>query len=137
MHDGCRLISVAKLVEAIGRERVQPWCSVSGESIADALKSDTLEGVSYNADPLNFDAIRHARRIAYFIRFGWFDPIEVDVGIPSLGYCVFSMDDGYHRLNAAIWLKHKTILASVCGEFDEIEKLMPHSTERGYWASFE
>lgn len=62
-------------------------------------------------------------RIAYFYEFGWNDPIHIDVGIPSLDYYEIKIDDGNHRLYAAILRGDKTILADISGELDYAEEL--------------
>ena len=47
----------------------------------------------------------HAARIAYLVKNGWKDAIEVDVGVPVMGYHVhWLVTDGNHRLAAAIFL---------------------------------
>lgn len=59
----------------------------------------------------------HAYRIAWLVLNGWNDPIEIDVGVPSVGYggpCV-PITDGNHRLAAAIYRKDKNISAVVSG----------------------
>lgn len=58
----------------------------------------------------------HAGRIAYFVTHGWEDPISVDVGVPSLGCNVrWPVQDGNHRLAAAIYRNDDAILADVDG----------------------
>jgi hypothetical protein len=47
-------------------------------------------------------------------------PIEIDVGIP--GFCYLYVDDGNHRIAAAIYLKKKYIQAVCGGSISEIEK---------------
>lgn len=60
--------------------------------------------------------LRHAERIAWLMTAGWSDPIEVDVGIPSLNYfpcwCVL---DGNHRLYAAALKNDREILITISG----------------------
>jgi hypothetical protein len=61
----------------------------------------------------------HLRRIAYFVVHGWNDAIEVDIGIPSLRCHVdWIVQDGNHRLAAAIIRGDEFILASVGGCLD-------------------
>lgn len=46
----------------------------------------------------------HIRRIAWFVNNGFQDPIDVDVGVPSLGYYnTHLIVDGNHRFAAALY----------------------------------
>lgn len=68
---------------------------------------------------------RHVERIAYLLHHGWTDAIEVDVGIPSLGFWIdWPIQEGNHRLLAALTRKDPFILASVAGEVDFIRKMI-------------
>lgn len=62
----------------------------------------------------------HARRIAYLVKHGWNDPILVDVGCGGLGGH-FSVDDGNHRLCAAVIRGDASIKASTAGMVDIIK----------------
>ena len=45
----------------------------------------------------------HAQKVAWFTRYGFQQPLEVDVGVPSLGCHVrWYVQDGNHRLAAAL-----------------------------------
>ena len=67
---------------------------------------------------------KHAERIAFFVQRGIKDPIELDVGVPALGYETRWMcTDGNHRLAAAIYTKQKLILADISGQVDYIKTL--------------
>jgi hypothetical protein len=57
----------------------------------------------------------HIRRIAWLVKNGWDEPVEIDVGIPSMNYWPYPLIDGHHRLCAAIYLQHPHICASVAG----------------------
>ena len=70
---------------------------------------------------------RHVSKIAYFVKHGIERPIDLDVGVPSMGY--FSdhfVTDGNHRLAGALLRGDKTIAASVCGS-------ETHAKELGLW----
>lgn len=72
--------------------------------------------------------LTNATRIAYLIRYGWEDPIEVDVGIPVYvgGYGSvrkLTITDGNHRLCAAVVAGDRYIVASCGGSVDEIDRL--------------
>ncbi len=47
---------------------------------------------------------QHARKVAWLVKHGFTEPLQVDVGVPSLG-CVVSwlVQDGNHRLAAAVF----------------------------------
>lgn len=67
----------------------------------------------------------HVGRIAYLVKHPATDPISIDVGIPSLGMTVaWQIDDGNHRLSAAIVRGDKTILAVFSGEEKEIKRFI-------------
>ncbi len=47
---------------------------------------------------------RHIEKTAWFVRQGFQQPLELDVGIPSMGcYVSWYVQDGNHRLAAAIF----------------------------------
>ena len=61
--------------------------------------------------------IAHARRIAYLVEHGWGDPIEVDVGVPSMGgFPVWPVLDGNHRVYAAAVRGDAEIVVTVAGD---------------------
>ncbi len=77
----------------------------------------------------------HIETIASFAAGGWGDPIELDVGVPSLGFNpAWVICDGNHRFAAAIVLGHDTIAAHASGSVDEILLLCvdPVSTLRSF-----
>lgn len=50
---------------------------------------------------------QHARKVAWFARNGFQKPLQVDVGVPSLGcYPKWLVEDGNHRLAAALVRTH-------------------------------
>lgn len=70
---------------------------------------------------------RHVRKIAFFVVHGVRDPIDLDVGVPSMG-CVVDhlVDDGNHRL-AGAWIRgDRTIPARISGSLD-------HAQDLGLW----
>ncbi len=58
--------------------------------------------------PNNFDEIRkyHARRIAFFVKLGWSDPIVLKSDR-------YQVEDGLHRLKAARFLKMEYVAVLV------------------------
>lgn len=66
----------------------------------------------------------HAGRIAYLVENEAPDAIEIDVGAPALNCHVeWFVQDGNHRLAAAIFAERETIKASVGGQLDYAERL--------------
>jgi len=66
----------------------------------------------------------HIYRIAWFVE-NWDDkfPISIDFGMPWMGTGI-SIDDGNHRLAAAIYLKKHWIKSSFGGSIDEMKKFV-------------
>lgn len=65
------------------------------------------------------DTDDHAGRIAYLIENEAEDAIEIDVGVPAMGCHVgWLIQDGNHRLAAAIIARRETIKANVTGQLD-------------------
>ena len=54
----------------------------------------------------------HAEYIAYFVRKGWREPIEVGVG-GTLKKPALNIFDGHHRLAAAVYRRDKFIKAEI------------------------
>ncbi len=66
----------------------------------------------------------HIARIAYLSLHGWNTPLDIDVGVPSLGcHVAWPILDGNHRLAAAIVRGDLTIAASVGGDMDLAQEL--------------
>lgn len=71
-------------------------------------------------------ASRHIGRIRFLAQEGWSDAIELDFGVPVLGYhgpeC--PVTDGNHRLAAASLRKYRTIDIDVAGQLDHAANLL-------------
>jgi hypothetical protein len=66
----------------------------------------------------------HAARIAWFVENGWPDAISIDVGDPINGSDRdWLVDDGNHRLAAAIYRGDRLIQAEVSGDLDYAHEL--------------
>ena len=77
---------------------------------------DTVPGIT---------EILHAERIAYLVLHQDTAPIQIDVGIPSLGYYpTHLITDGNHRLGAAFYRGDETIMVEFCGELEVIEAFL-------------
>lgn len=101
---------------------------VCRDMVRDALLFGTYDRASWSYShqyspsdikaKFRYTAEWHAQRIANLIVYGWSDPLEIDVGIPSLNYYPYPLIDGHHRLCAAIYRDDKTIAASVSGSLE-------------------
>lgn len=101
-----------------------PWgCEITKEDVQKCIAANTL--LDHNTT-WHLDNYReNARRIAYLANVGWTDPISVDVGIPDAGFTpVWPIDDGNHRLAAAILQGRPYIEAHISGQTDIIEELV-------------
>lgn len=71
----------------------------------------------------------HAEKVAWFVRHGFQHPLQVDVGVPSLGCHVsYIVDDGNHRLAAAIYRQHALnedpwLPVALCGDTNHAKQL--------------
>ena len=68
----------------------------------------------------------HVGRIRYLARCGWEDAIELDVGVPCLGYAGphWPLTDGNHRLWAAVLREDETVEVDVAGQVDHAARLL-------------
>ena len=62
----------------------------------------------------------HVERIAWFVKYGWTDPIQIDL-FCYVGHIII---DGNHRACAAKFLKHKKIKAEISGAIDSLENCL-------------
>lgn len=84
----------------------------------------------------------HIRKIAFFVQQGFSQPISLDVGIPEMagGHVSHLVEDGNHRLAAAIIRKDSTIRAKVGGSVRHAQSLglwNPNPQEQEIWRRFE
>ncbi len=125
------LISVKSIRKLCDPTQNDVWsCGIVAQSlVAQCIQQGRLidheEWEALNAEALYIpSAEEHASRIAYLATEGWEDPIEIDVGVPSLGYFPkWPLEDGNHRLFAAIFKKHETIDATFAGDLDLVSEL--------------
>ena len=111
------LIRLRKLVDyAQSPIEAIPWACAPFTK-EDVWKAYRNKQFAVNHDYDNEDYVYNIRRIAYFIKRMPIDPIELDVGIPALGFYPNSVIcDGWHRVYAAILRRDKYINASVTGQ---------------------
>lgn len=66
----------------------------------------------------------HYRRIAFLVKYGWDDPIQLDVGVPVLNYNPhWFICDGNHRFLSAIYRGDEYIDVNIAGQLNYAEKL--------------
>lgn len=124
------LASVAKLQQWKDPLRDFIWVGLdsplSEYEVFSALEDGELEPMPFSERPAGEEWNRedHAARIAYLVRFGWEDPIWLDVGVPGMGPPVFNpVVDGHHRLAAAIIRGDEWIPANASGSLTVIDWL--------------
>tara|TARA_B100000700_G_scaffold68939_1_gene76338 strand:- start:12323 stop:14164 length:1842 start_codon:yes stop_codon:yes gene_type:complete len=90
---------------------------------AELIDTEILE----NKKPINKKKLRlaHIKKIAYFVKNRFDNPIDIDVGVPelnapNLGHIIM---DGNHRLAAAIYRGDKNIKANIHGSTDYIKEI--------------
>lgn len=67
---------------------------------------------------------QHAARIAYFVKYGFNDPVSIDVGVPALRYFPeWIVVDGNHRLAAAIYARYSTVHSEISGDIEYAKEL--------------
>lgn len=111
-------VSVARLGRRCYPFGMSPWgVRLTRRDVTKALLEERLATRPGGDD--------HAARIAYLVRHGWKDAIEVDVGVPVLGYVPdWIVTDGNHRLAAAIYAQHEVIECSVAGQMDYAKRVL-------------
>lgn len=110
-------ISVRRLARYCNPFRGHPWgTKVSRQSVRKALAERRLV-----SEPGTDD---HAGRIAFLILHEANEPIDVDVGVPAMGCHVrWFVQDGNHRLAAAMMAGRETIQAMVGGQLSYAKQL--------------
>lgn len=124
------------LVVTVPLEKLLPWCPFNQEVWAGMTRPLTREEVQVAIDQEAFirrplpERVatrirrRHVGRVAFLAVQGWGDPIEVDVGVPSLGCHVgWPIADGNHRVAAAFFRGDPTIQVGVSGSLDYFQEL--------------
>lgn len=109
-------VPVAALEALCNPFRTTPWTRrVTRKMVEACLEAGTLHAEPLDGNP-DVPARLHASRIAYLVMHGWKDAVQIDVGVPSLGCHVrWPVQDGNHRVAAAIYRGDEEILADVDG----------------------
>lgn len=102
-----------------------PWRNaraLTPDLVAEALAENDVWPMPVEPDaPLEI----HVARIAWFVRKGWDDPIQIDVGCPGLpGYrATWPINDGNHRLAAAAYRDDPAIALEWGGSVERAKSL--------------
>lgn len=89
-----------------------------------ALRNTNIFDKAVQELPADIARQNHIRKIAYFIENPTNEPISIDVGVPELGCNVkHIIDDGNHRLAAAICMNRENIPAYVAGSTNYMKEL--------------
>ena len=111
--DDVLLVSVAALALFCDPFRLVCWHM---DLVAPITREEVAAYVEDPALPVDGARQGHAAGIARYVRDGWTRPLDVDVGVPSLGWNPpWIVDDGNHRLAAAIYLGMDTVEISLGG----------------------
>jgi hypothetical protein len=73
----------------------------------------------------------HIKKIAYFVKHWFNEPINIDVGIPGLCYIEWKVIDGNHRLAAAIYKEE--VLKQACILPCSVGGSIEYAKELGLW----
>jgi hypothetical protein len=114
-------LNLAKLVDRSDPFRAWGFeLPIQVSEVLEVLKSEQLSSPGNPAQT----RMEHIQRIAWFVKHGWHDPIEIDVGVPEL-HCHVDhvIIDGNHRAAAAVVRNDPTIQANASGVVHEIEAL--------------
>ncbi len=118
-------VDISMLPDALRRD---PWyAGVTEKGVALALATGNLRSAPILTVKMGWTepASVHEARIAWFVKHGWSDTIQLDVGVPSLGYCAdWIVEDGNHRLAAAIYRGDKTINCGISGDLCYADELL-------------
>lgn len=112
------LLPTAKVLELCHPLHSSPW---DAGRVSKKMVEEHIRKQWFWPSPVGHDATvqQHAGRIAFLVKNGWRDAIEIDVGIPSMGcYVDWPVLDGNHRLAAASLRRDDQILAIVAGDLD-------------------
>ena len=118
-------VDVSLLPDALRRD---PWCAgTTEEGVELALATGHLRSTPVEIASVHHiePACEHEARIAWFVKHGWSDTIWLDVGAPDLGCHVdWIVEDGNHRLAAAIYRGDKTIGCTIGGDLCYADELL-------------
>jgi hypothetical protein len=101
-------------------------CKPTVELVRRAIEKGQLDDEPWGkrCDRMKSTLKYHVERIAFLVVNRDETPLSVDVGVPSLGLVVhWPLDDGHHRLAAAIYRGDELIEIDPAGDHELIEKM--------------
>jgi hypothetical protein len=119
-------ITIEEIAEAIRTEAYKTarmsWHQRNRDRLVEECSDPDYDSARWHAENRAY----HIARIAFLVTYGWSDPITVDIGLPDLdpGFPLDAVEDGNHRLSAAIYRGDYTILADVAGDPEAIPDLI-------------
>lgn len=125
-------VKVSLILDLVNPVETPPWHCDNQIRLEDVLsaidRQDFLATPVPDADIKNANS--HIRRIAWLVKNGWSDPIDIDVGIPGLGLHIdWPVTDGNHRLYAAIVREDLDIWAYISGSIDYANEILEINDE--------
>jgi hypothetical protein len=126
-------VQVDRLLEVCDPSKVTAWgWVITPEEVVLAVKEDRLRSNPWNpTKPMMKERQYHIERVAYFVVHGWSDPIDIDVGVPSLGLNIgWVIQDGNHRFYAAVVQGYQSILATISGDLNYAQDLLGVDLDR-------
>lgn len=122
-------VPVVRLRELCDPTKSTPWgYRIAPKEVDKAIEAGKFQTSPWKAFPRSFTGKErqyHIERVAYFVVHGWLDPIDIDVGVPSLGCHVgWVIQDGNHRFYAAVIRGSKSILATLSGDLNYAQEVL-------------
>lgn len=121
-------VSVSLLAENFNPFEYSPWgCSVTTDMVEACLDAGDMDPDNYHSwsSRKAENPLAHARRIAYLVHYPSSDPIQIDVGSCGLNSCShWPIEDGNHRLAAAIFVGAGYIEAEISGEIKYVCEIL-------------
>lgn len=125
-------IRLEKLIEICNPMDTPPWGfrKIRREEIQKYIDANDLQSEPYSDSfASTWRRKDHIRRIAYLVVNRSKTSIELDVGIPELGYYGgWPIIDGNHRVVAAIFRNDKMIPVAICGSISHARELFCKKT---------
>jgi hypothetical protein len=103
-------------------QRSNPFCNTVWNDLDKPITREEILSIGSLPNGPRKD---HASKIFHFVKHGWTDPIQIDVGIPSLRCYPYLIQDGNHRFAAALILRLNIVFATCSGSISELETLLP------------
>jgi hypothetical protein len=122
-------VPVARLRNLCDPIQVNPWgCQISPREVKKAVETGKFQTTPWKKSPRRLTSKErkyHIERVAYFVVHAWSDPIDLDVGVPSLGcYVRWLIQDGNHRFYAAVIRGDQFILSTLSGDLNHAQEML-------------